>query len=113
MHSFIRKFRRKALKNPIHSFHKDNSRLGRVDRAEIASECRMSDFSQRSSQFDARRPTAYYDKRQERLTLIRVGAAFGLLEGAENTPADRGRILDALKAGRVFLPLGVTKIVMR
>jgi hypothetical protein len=60
--------------------------------------------------FDAGRARSDDDEIEQAAMLFRVHFRLRLLEGEQNTPAQIGRIVDALQARRVFLPFVVAEI---
>src|SRR5581483_10810787 len=83
----------------------------RVDVAELAMRL-PRDLRERAREFDARRPAADEDERQEPLLPRRIRFTLSFLERDEDPPPDAERVLERLEPGRVRLPLVVPEVRM-
>ena len=71
------------------------------------------DFGERAGQFDAGRPAADDDERQQALLRVGIGLALGGLEGQQHPPPDLQRIVERLEARRPRRPFGMAEIGVR
>src|SRR5713101_1734667 len=72
----------------------------------------MSQFSERSGQFNPCRATTDDNERHQGPAPFRVGLAFGPFEGQENPSADLQRILNGLQSRGRLCPFIMAKILM-
>ncbi len=84
-----------------------------MDAAEIVTERLARDFGQRARQFDAGRPAADDDERQQALLRLRIGLALGGFERQEHPPPDLQRIVERLETGREGRPFRMAEIRVR
>ena len=77
----------------------------RVDRMEIGRQCALGQFRDGARHLHAGRPAPDHDEIQEPPPLGGIGLGLGPLEGEQDTPADVGRVVDGLEAGRTGCPV--------
>ena len=80
---------------------------------EVAGERLPRDLGERARHFDAGRPAADDDERQQRRPLRRIALALGALERQQHAPPDLERILQRLQARRDRPPLVVAEVRVR
>ena len=91
-------------------FDQHDARLARVDAAKIVGQRFTREFGDRAGELDPGRAAADDDEGQLRRAQRSVALAFGALEGHQNSPAHRGRVLERLEAGREALPFVMAEI---
>ena len=85
----------------------------RIDAAEVGREREASELGDRTGELDARRPCADDDEAQQAFAARGVGLHLGRFERAQDTAADRRRVVDRLQPRSERLPVVVAEIRVR
>ena len=97
-------------KNARTRLDKDDSRVARIDVAEIGRESTLGKLGYRAGHLHAGRAAADHDEGQEPSALRLVRFGLGALEGDQDAPAKLRRVLDLLQARSGGLPFVMAEI---
>ena len=96
--------------DPGTGLDEEHAGLAGIDVAELAGQRLLRQLGDDAGELDAGGTAADDAEGHQRPAPLAIGLALGLLEGEEQAPADRRRVLEGLEAGGRGLPLVVAEI---